>query len=163
MSRADIMLAGNKPLTIALDVSGRSLSGPRFHVSINSAGDVSIDLGGYMENQKRLVRSHQKTLSIPNESRSAIRRAVGDSDFFTLPDTIGYMTPDGKEVVLTVVLGDLTHTVRVHASSLHPDKISADDQITRFSRLYQEIVDSIEGADPHIPLMQVPTLQLLDN
>lgn len=94
------------PITISATCLGNFAKGSSWYLSVNSAGQAEVALLG--------VKNTRRQFQVPADQWRALQNAVLDERFFELADDYGDLVVDGSTRTLTISVGHLTKTVRVH-------------------------------------------------
>ncbi len=94
------------PLTIAMSERGRFARGESWFLSVNSAGKAQLSVDP--------PRGKSVEFQVPQEEVERLRDLLIQERFFELQEDYGEIVPDGSPVMITIVVGDHSHSVRLH-------------------------------------------------
>ena len=123
-----------RPLTLSACVTGDFGTKSTWYLSTNSAGEVEVTMIGVEgESSRRFV--------VTNRRMRLFREQLISERFFDLDSEYGEMVPDGGTEVISVVVGDISHSVTLH---YYMDWVNQNSQAklrepARALRIMQEI------------------------
>jgi hypothetical protein len=95
------------PLSVVASTSGLFAKGHSWHLSVNSAGKAHLTINTYPKLQSR-------EFDISSEQIKQLVEVLEKERFFSLQADYGERVPDGSTDTITIVRGDVAHTVSIH-------------------------------------------------
>lgn len=95
------------PLSVIASTTGRFAKGHSWHLSVNSAGRAHLTIHTYPRLQSR-------EFDISAEQINQLVEVLEKERFFTLQADYGERVPDDSTDTITIVRGDVAHTVSIH-------------------------------------------------
>lgn len=122
----------NLPITISASSIGRFATAHSWYLSINSAALAELTV--------RDAQNTRHEFAVPPEQWDAFKQTLIDERFFDLADDQGRPVPDGSTQTLTITVGHITRTIRIHyLNNVPKDDEKAQDEIRRTLKVMNQI------------------------
>ena len=104
----------NDSITISASNVGNFAKGFEWHLSVNAKGQAVVTIHSHPQRKTRQFQLSEKQLS-------SFRRLIVETKFFQLKSRYGDVVPSGNSKLVTITIGQFTHSVRLdYLSSSNP-------------------------------------------